>query len=99
MSTVLIFAFLDMFLLFVKILERLQADIYLCLQFYIPLASLPLLMSIIYLYKMDKLRFSLSNVFYTMNEFIYLKCLLFFFNKNGYRPIYNIYICGYFHFS
>nr|UBN08910.1 NADH dehydrogenase subunit 4 [Panesthia sloanei] len=54
--------------------ERLQAGIYLL--FYTLLASLPLLLSIIYLYENMNLSFSLLNIYYNMNEFMYLSMIL-----------------------
>nr|WGO58115.1 NADH dehydrogenase subunit 4 [Salganea quinquedentata] len=59
--------------------ERLQAGIYLL--FYTLLASLPLLMSIIYLYEVNNLSFSLLKVFYSMNEFMYISMILSFLVK------------------
>nr|UBN08754.1 NADH dehydrogenase subunit 4 [Macropanesthia heppleorum] len=54
--------------------ERLQAGIYLL--FYTLLASLPLLVSIIYLYEYNNLSFSLLKIYYNMNEFMYLSMIL-----------------------
>nr|UBN08832.1 NADH dehydrogenase subunit 4 [Neogeoscapheus hanni] len=54
--------------------ERLQAGIYLL--FYTLLASLPLLVSIIYLYEYSSLSFSLFSIYYNMNEFMYLSMVL-----------------------
>nr|YP_010946916.1 NADH dehydrogenase subunit 4 [Salganea raggei]WGO57673.1 NADH dehydrogenase subunit 4 [Salganea raggei] len=54
--------------------ERLQAGIYLL--FYTLLASLPLLVSIIYLYEINTLSFSLLSIFYSMNEFMYISMIL-----------------------
>nr|YP_010946461.1 NADH dehydrogenase subunit 4 [Caeparia donskoffi]WGO57179.1 NADH dehydrogenase subunit 4 [Caeparia donskoffi] len=59
--------------------ERLQAGIYLL--FYTLLASLPLLVSIIYLYEMNNLSFSLLKTFYDMNEFMYISMILAFLVK------------------
>nr|UBN08884.1 NADH dehydrogenase subunit 4 [Panesthia obtusa] len=59
--------------------ERLQAGIYLL--FYTLLASLPLLVSIIYLYEYNNLSFSLLNIYYNMNEFMYLSMILAFLVK------------------
>nr|YP_010946903.1 NADH dehydrogenase subunit 4 [Salganea incerta]WGO57660.1 NADH dehydrogenase subunit 4 [Salganea incerta] len=54
--------------------ERLQAGIYLL--FYTLLASMPLLVSIIYMYEVDNLSFSLLNIFYKMNMFMYISMIL-----------------------
>nr|UBN08780.1 NADH dehydrogenase subunit 4 [Macropanesthia kraussiana] len=59
--------------------ERLQAGIYLL--FYTLLASLPLLVSIIYLYEYSNLSFSLLKIYYNMNEFMYLSMILAFLVK------------------
>ena len=59
--------------------ERLQAGVYLL--FYTLLASLPLLISIIYLYEFYNLRFSLLNIYYSINGFIYLSIILAFLVK------------------
>nr|UBN09066.1 NADH dehydrogenase subunit 4 [Geoscapheus robustus] len=59
--------------------ERLQAGIYLL--FYTLLASLPLLVSIIYLYEFYNLSFSLFNIYFNMNEFMYLSMILAFLVK------------------
>nr|AVN68263.1 NADH dehydrogenase subunit 4 [Panesthia sp. Salganea] len=59
--------------------ERLQAGIYLL--FYTLLASLPLLLTIIYLYEYMNLGFSLLNIYYSMNEFMYLSMILAFLVK------------------
>nr|UBN08871.1 NADH dehydrogenase subunit 4 [Panesthia australis] len=59
--------------------ERLQAGIYLL--FYTLLASLPLLVSIIYLYEYNNLSFSLFNIYYNMNEFMYMSMILAFLVK------------------
>nr|AVN67988.1 NADH dehydrogenase subunit 4 [Macropanesthia sp. B115] len=59
--------------------ERLQAGIYLL--FYTLLASLPLLVSIIYLYEYNNLSFSLFKIYYNMNEFMYLSMVLAFLVK------------------
>nr|UBN08741.1 NADH dehydrogenase subunit 4 [Geoscapheus woodwardi] len=59
--------------------ERLQAGIYLL--FYTLLASLPLLVSIIYLYEYNNLSFSLLKIYYNMNEFMYLSMILAFLVK------------------
>nr|UBN08936.1 NADH dehydrogenase subunit 4 [Panesthia sloanei] len=58
--------------------ERLQAGIYLL--FYTLLASLPLLVSIIYMYENNNLSFSLFNINY-MNEFMYLSMIFAFLVK------------------
>nr|WGO57998.1 NADH dehydrogenase subunit 4 [Pseudoglomeris magnifica] len=59
--------------------ERLQAGIYLL--FYTLLASLPMLLGIMYLYNMNNLIYPLMNLNYELNLFLYLSMILAFLVK------------------